>query len=109
MCNENDIYYYPEKSGLEIVGEVDFGECYEFDKFVVWREKDTGRLGYAQDCGCSCPSPFEDYGPEHIEWTDPRTISLKLQEVAAEKRRWGYSFNPNDVVFLIDKVVNPSD
>jgi len=106
MWNENDIYYDPEKSGLEIVGEVDFADSYEFDKFVVWREKETGRLGYAEDAGNSVASPFEDYTTDDLEWTDPWTISLKLQEAAAERRRWGYSFNPNDVVFLIDKVVN---
>lgn len=57
MYDEN-FYGSPEKHGLEIVGEVDAGGGYDFEKFVVWT--DGRRLYYATDSGCSCPTPFED-------------------------------------------------
>lgn len=56
------IYAAPEQYGLAVVAEVDRGECYGFDMFVVWRKLGTKRLLYATDRGCSCPSAFEDMG-----------------------------------------------
>ncbi len=52
----------PEKFGLTTVGTIERGGSYEFDTFVVWLQKDTGRVLYAQDAGCSCPTPFDDVG-----------------------------------------------
>lgn len=56
-----DVYMQAEKFELSIVGELDnpFAH-YNFDMLVVWQHED-GRLFYATDSGCSCPSPFEDY------------------------------------------------
>ena len=55
-----NIYDNPEKFGLEIFVEHDDPNAdYSFNKFVIWEHED-GRLFYAQDSGCSCPSPFED-------------------------------------------------
>lgn len=56
----NDVYYNPESFGLSVVGEVQWDEpCYDFDLTVVWTD---GSLFYwADDSGCSCPSPFEDF------------------------------------------------
>lgn len=56
----NNVYYDPEKFDLEIVAEHDCAGSYEFDMLVVWRQKGSGRLLWAQDSGCSCPTPFED-------------------------------------------------
>jgi hypothetical protein len=62
-----NIYYSPEKFGLETVGEIDFSSgCYEFDLTVAWKDSGTGKLFYAQDSGCSCPSPFEDLGRDGL-------------------------------------------
>lgn len=54
-----DVYHQPEHFGLTQIGEIDdpFG-CYSFDYIVVWQHED-GRLFWAEDSGCSCPSPFE--------------------------------------------------
>jgi len=53
-------YAYPEKSGLTIVGEIDWSSgYYEFDLTVVWADAND-QLYYADDSGCSCPSPFEN-------------------------------------------------
>lgn len=55
-----NLYDNPEKFDLIVVGELnDPGANWSFDDLVVWQH-DSGRLFYAQDSGCSCPSPFEN-------------------------------------------------
>ena len=54
-------YYSPEKLDLEIFGELDEPNLdYEYNTLVVWKDKE-GQLFYAQDSGCSCPTPFEGF------------------------------------------------
>ncbi len=55
-----NIYDSPENYGLKVFAEVSNPALdYEFSILVVWQDKD-GNLFYAEDSGCSCPSPFED-------------------------------------------------
>lgn len=56
----DNVYSAPEKFGLTIVAELEKDLSYSFDKLVVWRDA-NGKLYFAGDAGCSCPSPFEDY------------------------------------------------
>jgi hypothetical protein len=57
-----DVYYQPEAFDLVPVAELALTEPdYSFDIVMVWRHTPTGELYWAQDSGCSCPSPFEDY------------------------------------------------
>lgn len=59
---DSNIYYSPEKFDLAPLAELELSEPdYSFDTLVVWRHTKTGRLYWAHDSGCSCPSPFEDY------------------------------------------------
>ena len=56
-----DVYYNAEKHGLVVVAEIDDADsCYSFDLTVVWKNTETGDKYWANDSGCSCPSPFED-------------------------------------------------
>lgn len=56
-----NVFYDPEKFGLTVVGQLnDPNASYSFDDLVVWSASD-GRLFYAMDSGCSCPTPFEQY------------------------------------------------
>lgn len=56
-----DVYYNPYDFGLYPLAELELAEPdYSFDILMVWRHED-GTLYWAQDSGCSCPSPFEDY------------------------------------------------
>lgn len=59
MSWDTNIYYNPEKFGLTVVGEAEAGGGYEFDTFVVWRTE-AGDYLWAEDAGCSCPTPFND-------------------------------------------------
>lgn len=56
-----NIYYHPEKFSLEPVAELETGRSYEFETTVVWK-RDDGKFFWAQDSGCSCPTPFEGMG-----------------------------------------------
>lgn len=57
-----NIYYSPEKFGMRQIGEIDWSDGnYQFDLTVVWEDGD-GSFWYAEDSGCSCPSPFENKG-----------------------------------------------
>ncbi|WP_157430021.1 DUF7574 domain-containing protein [Actinomadura oligospora] len=104
---DKNLYYCPEASGLEVLGELEFSPSYEFDLFVVWREKATGRLAYGQDSGCSCPCPFEWFEVEDLIFAEPWEITQKISTVANEKKSAGYwGASDNDVVNLIEKVVN---
>jgi hypothetical protein len=55
----SNIYTHPEAYGLTVVADVEAAEGYEFDTFVIWRDK-QGTFWWAQDKGCSCPIPFDD-------------------------------------------------
>lgn len=58
---DGNVYYNPEKWGLEPVAEVEYSSgSYEFDTRVVWKDRNTGTHYTARDSGCSCPVPFED-------------------------------------------------
>ncbi len=62
-----NIYSTPEAFGLMPIGEIDWSDgCYVFDLTVVWQRTFDGRFLYAEDSGCSCPSPFEDSGVEDL-------------------------------------------
>lgn len=53
-------YSEPAKCGLEIVEEADDPDAfYDFWMVVLWRKLDDGILYWAEDSGCSCPSPFD--------------------------------------------------
>lgn len=55
-----NIAYDSEKFGLKELYNIDHADCYEFDTLMIWQHED-GTLYYAQDSGCSCPTPFEEY------------------------------------------------
>lgn len=74
-----NIYYSPEKFGLEIVGTINWvNEPYTFNLTVVWRRPADGQLFYASDAGCSCPSPFEDSHLDNITAATAHEISGAL-------------------------------
>lgn len=54
------IYCDPEAFGLTTVGEIDWTDAdYEFDLTAAWVDA-SGHYYWADDSGCSCPTPFED-------------------------------------------------
>lgn len=87
-------YYNPEEMGLEIVAQIDYsdGSC-QFDYRIVWRHKETGKLFTARDSGCSCPTPFEDFGTvENLEEYSYNAIRSEAMEEG--RRAYGYDGDP---------------
>lgn len=62
----NNIYYSPEKFGLETFATVDTGGSWEFDTFVIFKRISDGALFWTSDSGCSCPTPFEWCGIDDL-------------------------------------------
>jgi hypothetical protein len=83
-----DPYSKPEKYGLEIIGSIDWDmTSYSFDMTVVWRDSETQQLFYADDSGCSCPSPFEDFSSKEqlteVSKAELHEHLLKREEAAS--------------------------
>lgn len=58
----NDPYHTPHKFGLTVVAEAELSEpFYSFDIAMVWYHEESKSFYVAQDSGCSCPSPFENF------------------------------------------------
>lgn len=58
----SNVYYDPAEFGLVSVDVLDEGGLsYEYNTLIVLKHTATGRVFYAQDSGCSCPTPFENF------------------------------------------------
>lgn len=96
----NNPYNSPEKFGLRLIGDEQWGDAfYNFDMTAVWIDGD-GQYYYADDSGCSCPAPFEDY-------TDLADLEKASQhEVIAHlnaRRLWSNT-HPNDGLDLMERI-----
>ena len=96
-----NIYYNPEEFGLEVVGEVSAGEGYNFDYTVVWKEKESGKLYWARDSGCSCPTPFGDY--DSIDMLNPLALYSHKASLEAAMRDAEVSYyNSERLIRLVE-------
>jgi hypothetical protein len=94
MPYDENIYYHPEKSGLEVFASVDVPFSYEFDCFVIWKHEDLGYFTWGSDSGCSCPTPFESHDPKDMP-------QGHLFEAMEDMKSWaleGYGYKPGDEV-----------
>lgn len=99
-----DVYYNPEKFGLTTVGELDFSDgCFQFDYTVVWVDAQKN-LYYADDSGCSCPSPFE--GVETHALTKATVAQLQGHLRARKAAAYGEYVSDNAVVDLVNAARN---
>ena len=98
----DNIYYSPEKYGLEVVAEIEYSHGnYEYDTRVVWRQKETGKLFTARDSGCSCPTPFEDYNMTNIS---PFDFDELDREVKGELSKKYKDVSASDAQSFIEKI-----
>lgn len=70
-------YYAPEKMGLEILATIEDEPNWDFDIMAIWT--DGSRLYWANDSGCSCPTPFEDYN--NLESLSSGDVSACLRAI----------------------------
>ena len=99
-----NVYYHPEKSGLEVVGEVEFSsENYEFDTRVVWFHEASGRLLTARDYGCSCPVPFEDFTLETLKEITHQFAAFLVDEYKEAAKGYRCKASREEVDALVQK------
>lgn len=85
MSYETNVYYNPEKYGLEVVTEVEWSEpCYSFDTTIVWKK--GKKFYWASDSGCSCPAPFEDYNS--LDDLESGTKMAVIKDLQARLEDW---------------------
>ena len=93
-------YYSPASLGLETVYEIEEPNLsYEFNTFVLWRETSTGVLYWAQDSGCSCPTPFEGY----TRLASLNQLANTVQWVSFERALKEFPGKPEDKQRMRDK------
>lgn len=74
-----NVYADPNKFNLQILGQLDEPDMsYSYNTLVVFRHVITGRMFYAQDSGCSCPTPFDDF---RFDYAVPDIINTNLHEI----------------------------
>lgn len=80
MSWDKNVYYNPEQLGLEILGTLDEPNLsYEYNTFLVVRHPESGRVFWAQNSGCSCPTPFEDFyfrGPDNTDMDEATVLGF---------------------------------
>jgi hypothetical protein len=106
MSWDNNVYYNPEKSGLEQIGQIDWTEPdYSFDMTVVWKDADN-KLYWAFDSGCSCPAPFEDDDLHTLSTGSITALKNHLRAMLDERKgsTWGRPATLADVTELLAKV-----
>jgi hypothetical protein len=87
----SNIYYSPEKFGLTQVACIDFSDGdYQFSYLAVWKDSE-GNLYYAEDSGCSCPAPFEDFnGIESLTRVQSAKEIVSRMKYRAEESPYDY-------------------
>lgn len=89
MSDYANVYNTPEKFGLEVYGDVWRDMSWEFDAFIIWKQPSTGAYLWAHDSGCSCPTPFEDYGLSNLPVGSLRDALVDLR--AWVEAEWDYA------------------
>lgn len=93
----SNVYYDPKDFGLEPVASLntDAGS-YVFDMFIVWKDK-HGEYYWAQDAGCSCPSPFENVTLETLEHGSmAQAVEAGKRYKKANQDSWSYRVTPDE-------------
>jgi hypothetical protein len=109
MSTEQNAYYSPEANGWTTIGEVSWSKpCYDFDLTGVWSDAE-GNLLWADDSGCSCPSPFDGHDESDFERGSKYTLLTHLTKRLTELFESGYTqgekdYAANQVATIVEKV-----
>ena len=100
----NNIYYSPEKHGLQIVTQINLHlNDYDTELLVVWEEISSGRLLFARASGCSCPTIYTNETSSTLpELTRLGQLTEILEECSTSDRY--NKINPEVVAAFLDKV-----
>jgi hypothetical protein len=90
--NSNDMYNNPEIFGFQMVGTVLWPyDDYGFDITCVWFQPETREFWWANNSGCSCPAPFEDFtedprqNPQQAAWYGHGKLSDLVMDLCREE------------------------
>lgn len=97
----SNIYYNPEAFGLQIIGDVDIADSYEFDVLLVLQNTTTKELFYLQDSGCSCPTPFKDMYLKDLQ-PITRDNLKQFEAICFSHKPWSYSSSIKEQVLWHD-------
>jgi hypothetical protein len=92
---------------LRIVAEHDTAGSYEFDIALAVEEVSTGKVWFASDSGCSCPTPFEGHDFPGDDWQliSSRAELLKALEEFCPRQEDHYrDFSAGERLEFADKV-----
>jgi hypothetical protein len=88
----SNVYYTPGEFGLCLLDSIDEPNlCYEYNTMIALQHEATGRVFYAQNSGCSCPTPFEDFyfrGPDDTDLTEVTLVGDSLASFRADAERF---------------------
>jgi hypothetical protein len=107
---DDNIYYSPEKFGFATVGEIDWSSgYYEFNITLVLRRISDGQLFYANDRGCSCPSPFETHKLEDLVPCTSQEFQAHLESCLPGEQTYDadYGNRPAKVADIMFRVTTP--
>ena len=86
---------------MRTVGEIDWSDgIYQFELTATWKDGD-GSFWYAEDSGCSCPSPFENTGIGDLTLIESYAAFQTF--LSEHNERYGESRN-SEVVALLEKL-----
>lgn len=93
MSEYHNPYYNPEKLGLEMLSFDEPNLSYEYNTYIFVRTPD-GRVFAAQDSGCSCPTPFENYQGRTMDEVIQKMERMEDYSMAqGYLRTWGRSWD----------------
>lgn len=100
-----NVYYDTKDCGLEQVDVLDEeGLSYEFNTFLIVQDIATGRVFYATDSGCSCPTPFEEYHFNSADDTNLTEITLGDSFTSFQREIEGFRGSQEEIEKAIDSV-----
>jgi len=80
-----------DSGDLELISEFDSSSgSNEFELHTFAQDKATGEIWFAEDSGCSCPSPYEStFFPQDCERVDSLGKLLDIEKSISEDRIYG--------------------
>lgn len=102
MSEQFNPFYSPEKLNLTLFSFDEPGLCYEYNTLCFWEY--NGQIYTAEDSGCSCPTPFENYSGENTE-----RVLTKLDRVGSVEQAlstfdsWNKDYNGRPFMSITDR------
>ena len=99
---DSNPYYSPEKLNLDMISFDEPDMSYEYNTAAFFKTPD-GRVFFASDSGCSCPTPFEYYEGNTMDEVIQKMEQMKDFDMAeAYLRSWGMGYRSQSFIDMDD-------